>query len=509
MSLSTKITSAVIISWLSRIITIAGNLFLMPILFNSIAREELGLWFLLGNSQAFIGLLGMGFAPTLTRRIALVRTDISDTLTLDHKKSIGELVATGKVVLRYLAVIMFFISFLLGLKLINSIELEEVSRHTIYFSWFLICIGYVTNVYVSYLDCLFIGMGYIASSNFILVIINILTLLGNFFVAKLDGGILALSTVYLFIVLIQRTIFLIYLKLKKPELLNIEGKCNWVLAKEMFKPSIFWWLTSLGQFLILKTDQYFITIFTGAKNIPSYHAAYQLASNLRVLSISFTLSSTSFISKMWKSKKINEVHNIFLKNTKASLALMLIGSCFLFTSGKELTDIWLGKEVFIGYPILITFCFMFIFEVQNVSLIYSARATEFEKYYIPSLVSGLTNIVLTVLLVKPLGLWGVSLGTLISQMLTNNWFSFYKSLPKLQITYKTYISKVIFPCLKWGLFCSISLLLIKLYAYRSMPTINLTFSVITSLIIFTLFMWFNYLEIEQRKLFLSRLFSDK
>jgi O-antigen/teichoic acid export membrane protein len=114
MSASKRIAIAVGISWISRGISIFSGLLLIPILFRFMGKEELGLWFLLGNSQAFLGLLGMGVAPTLTRYIALVKgksgTELDAVLTQDIQEQLGDLVETGRIVLLCVSVFTFFVA---------------------------------------------------------------------------------------------------------------------------------------------------------------------------------------------------------------------------------------------------------------------------------------------------------------------------------------------------------------------------------------------------------------
>ena len=50
-----------------------SSLVSLPILFRLMDEDELGLWQLLGNSQMFLGLLGFGVGPILTRHIALAK----------------------------------------------------------------------------------------------------------------------------------------------------------------------------------------------------------------------------------------------------------------------------------------------------------------------------------------------------------------------------------------------------------------------------------------------------
>lgn len=448
MSASKRIALAVTFSWLSRAVTILANLFLLPILFRFMGKEELGVWFLLGNSQAFLGLLNMGFAPTLMRNIALAKGKSGATpeveLTEESKQQIGDLVVTGRIILQYLAVAVFFISWISGYGVISQLHLKEVSPQIVFWAWTLMCIGYALAVWVSYLDCWLVGIGYVGWNSLIATITSLLMILTSISAVLLGGGLLALALISVISGLIQRFVILGFIRWRTPKLLTIRGKWNAELAKAMVKPSLYCWLTSLGAFLILKTDQYFIALEFGTSNIPSYNAAYQLASNLRNLAISFSLASYSFISQMWQAGDLIAIHKLVIRNSKLALILMACGSSFLLFGGKEVTDLWLGKNVFIGYSILITFCIMFTFEVQNVCLMESARATENEEYAISSLAAGILNVAFTMLLLKPLGLWGIAIGTLLSQMLTNNWYAVYRALLRLKLSLIKYIRHVLF-----------------------------------------------------------------
>jgi O-antigen/teichoic acid export membrane protein len=465
MSASKRIALAVAFSWLSRAVTILANLFLLPILFRFMGKEELGLWFLLGNSQAFLGLLDLGIAPTLMRHIALAKgksgADPGVELTEESKQQIGDLVVTGRIILQWLAVAVFFIAWASGYGLIGQLELKEVSPETMFWAWTLMCIGYAVGVWVSYLNCWLVGIGYVGWDSLIVTVMSLLTILTSIGAVLLGGGLLALAVISVVSGLIQRFAILGFIRWRTPEVLAIPGKWNVELAKAMVKPSLYCWLTSLGMFLILKTDQYFIALVSGTKEIPSYNAAYQLVSNLRNIAISFSLSSSSFLSQMWQAGELKNFHKIVINNCRMGLIIMACGVSFLLVAGKEVTEVWLGENVFVGYKVLVTFCLMFTFEVQNVCLMYSARATENEEYALSSLGAGILNIIFTMMLIKPLGLWGVAMGTLLSQMLTNNWYAVYKPLLRLKLNFKDYVNQVLYLWLLSLLFSLLTSFIIK------------------------------------------------
>src|SRR5580765_4904079 len=102
-------------SWFSRGVTILLGLVLMPVLFRRLPKEELGVWLLLGQSWAALGLFDFGFGMVLTRRIALAIGRSGGTLNGPFAKEVSneifDLVAAGRRVYRWLALIAFAFSF--------------------------------------------------------------------------------------------------------------------------------------------------------------------------------------------------------------------------------------------------------------------------------------------------------------------------------------------------------------------------------------------------------------
>lgn len=449
MSLNKQIYFGVGVSWLGRIITISANLLLIPIMFHHLGKEELGLWFLLYGSQGLIGLLNMGIPPIITRRIALAKgksgTGIEVELTDASKKEIGDLAIIGKTILRTIGLAAFVISSFIGYCFINQLEIVEVPRQTVIYSWVILCAGYSISVWVEYLNCLLTGFGYVGFNNLILTFVSFVTTIINIIVVILGGGLLELSIIFVVTNLIQRCLLVVFIKKYKGHLLNFKGEWSTNTAKSLVKPAFDYWLKSLGTYLILRSDQYFIGTFIGVSAIASYNATYQLVSNLRTLAVAFSQSSIPFISQLWKAGEITNVHKIVKKICLSALLIVSVGTSFLLVSGSNLIQLWIGKDSFVGYEILVVFCLMIFFDTQNVCLIECARATGKDKYGLMSILAGGLNIVLTLILIKPLGLLGVCLATLISLMLTENWYALYEPLSRLKISLGQYAKEIVLP----------------------------------------------------------------
>jgi O-antigen/teichoic acid export membrane protein len=504
-SVSKKIAFAVTVSWVSRGLTILANLFLIPIMFRYMGKEELGLWFLLNNSQSFLSLLGLGIAPTLMRHIAFAKgksggaTDAE--LTEESKRHIGDLVVTGRTILQVLAIVVFFVAWISGYGIIGQLQLKDVSPQIVFWSWTLMCAGYAIGVWVSYLDCWLAGIGYVGWNSIIITGVSFATIVVNVVAIIMGGGILTLAAITVVAGLFQRFAIWMFIRWKQPQMLDIQGKWNSKYARNLVKPSLYTWLTGIGSFLILRTDDYFIAFLGNIKDIPAYRASYQFVSTLYMLVAPIAGSSSVFISQMWQDQKLNDIHRLVIRNARITLCVMGSGVAFVLTAGKEFLEMWLGNGNFIGYPILIVFSVTMTLVAQHNALLVSARATEDEKYVASSLASGLINIVFTSVLIRPFGLLGVALATMLGQMLTNNWYMVYRPIVRLKIGFKNYFDKVVILA---GLNFVLSLVFSRLvnvaisytFGYSMMTSTISSFCVCLSMLCF--FVWFKVFDIDER-----------
>jgi O-antigen/teichoic acid export membrane protein len=140
---------------------------------------------------------------------------------------------------------------------------------------------------------------------------------------------------------------------------------------------------------------------------------------------------------------LSEIHQITLRNARLGLSIMAAGVAFLLVAGGEFIELWLGKGNFVGHNVLLVFCIMLTLEAQHSILAYSSRATEDEKYAPFSFAAGILNIIFTWILIKPLGVLGVAMGTMLAQMLTSNWYAVYRPMVRLRLNFGVYLRQVV------------------------------------------------------------------
>lgn len=409
-------------------------------------REEFGVWIVLGNSTIFLALLNFGVPTTLTRHIAMAKgrsgADPHVELSGEVEQHIADLVVTGRTVLRILAVATSIAAFGIGCAFLYRMELRSVSHERTVLAWLIICVGFAIGVWVSYLECWMAGVGFLGWNALIIASVAVATLIANITAALLGGGLISLASILVAGNLLQRALFLVAIRRSGPRVFQIRGQWNSQYARNLIHPSLNAWMLALGAFLVAQTAVYFIGIQNAAE-VPAYQAANSLMVNLYALASTLAVTSTVFLSQAWQARDFERVRRHTVRLTQIGMTIMAAGVGFVLVAGREFIELWLGKSAFIGYEILLVFCITFTLEAHSVILLTCARSTEDERYAISALTAGALNLVLTWILIGPLGLLGVALSTMIAQILTNHWYGVYRPFVRLKINPREYFRRVV------------------------------------------------------------------
>lgn len=446
MTMDRRIYFAASVSWITRAASMALGLILIPVLFRNMGKEELGLWFMLGQSGAFLALMDFGVSPTLTRRIAFaVGRSGGEPMGEAGRQEVADLMATGKVVYRYLTALVFGVAWVTGFVFLAQIQLKELDYATVWIAWTILCAAHAMGVWAAMWSCVLQGTGHVGWDGLLGFGVQVAVLVAQIIAVLAGAGLITLAVISAIGALLIRLSIPWFIRSREPELFRLEGRWDASMFRSMRDPALKYWATGLGAFLILKTDQFFIAYFEGAGKIPGYHAAYQLVFNLMTLALALAVASQVFISQLWQSNRLAEVHRIVQRNLRFGLIVMACGIACLLAVGEEFMDLWLGAGQFIGYPILAVFCAMLFLETQHTAVATASRSTEDEVFVYWALGAGALNLLLTWWLIKPLGLLGVALGTLLAQMATNNWYAVHRGLWRLQMSKRSYFTRVLLP----------------------------------------------------------------
>lgn len=449
MSTTKRIAFGAAATWVSRMVTIVLGFVLLPMLLGHLPKEEVGIWLLLGQSWAVLGILDLGFGVTLTRRIALAKGKSGgspDTeLTPESRAEIADLVASGSRIYRFMAAGVFVVSFSLGFFYLRNLELHELSHTTVWVAWTILCACQALTVWGSVWVCLVQGMGYVGWDALLATVINGIMLLLQIFAVFLGGGVIALALIATAGALAQRVVTRRFTYRSKPELFAVRGAWNPEVLRGGAALAIRAWLSSLGTVLVFHTDGFFIASAAGAENIPAFRAAFLVVLNMHIIASVFAQSSSVFISQLWQAGQHDEVRRIFQRNLRIGLCVMLCGGAAVLAAGESLFKVWLGPSNYVGSGIMSLFVLLFVLEQQSFIISTSCRATDHEPFAGWMMAGGFIKMLLAFFLIKHLGLFGLALATLVAQLLTAHWFVVWRGLQRLQFGFRRYLLAVVMP----------------------------------------------------------------
>lgn len=513
MSIGKRIAFGAAAGWFGRGVAILLGLVLLPVLFRHLPKEELGVWLLLGQSWAAMGILDFGFGITLSRRIAMAKGKSGAApdapLTPESLSEIADLVASGTRIYRLMAGGVFVVSWLAGLYYLSHLELRGLNQQTVWMAWTVLCISQSINVWATVWNCLLQGVGYVGWDAIISSLVNALTLMTQIVAVLCGGGLVALASAAAVGAVAQRTIIRWFARRTRPDLFALSGRWNPAVLRGMPELAFRAWLTAVGVALVQNTDQFIITAQQGAENLPAFRSACVLVHNFTIIGVSLGLASSVFISHLWNAGNIPEVHRIVKRNCRLGLLVMLCTTAVMVVSGRELFDLWLGQGNYVGLAIIAALLVYETLDTQSYIISTSSRSTEAEDFGISSVLAGVLKIILSLWFIQQWGLLGLAVASLVALLLTNHSYMVLKGLKRLKMPLSDYGRTVLVPVLLWFAAAWVAASLTHAGVAHTSPWVRLLSVTAAVGLIFSWALWSSVLQPSERLRLLAKLSSLK
>jgi O-antigen/teichoic acid export membrane protein len=402
-----------------------------------------GIWLLFLSLGTYIAFFDLGISPTLSREISFI-LGANDSAGLAHNQRIADLLSTSLRLFMILASVVFAIGLIAGGYFLSSISPAE-SWNEIEIAWLIFLLGASINILGGAVFASLYGLGDIATERSIRSITQLLGLGLSYLSLYFGFGITGLAVAWVMQNLLARVIAVIVLYRKHPWLKNVRGNAQKKIVKKIIGPSLKWAATGMGAILILQTDNIIIASILGTAAIPKYEAVAKIAMTLMAFSLLIVTSSSPFLSKSYAAGEKEDVNVMLLRNVRFSVSAIAFLVSFMAIFGDKVITLWLGPGNFAGFPVLWTLLVMVLLEVHHVALATATMATGRIVFVWAALAGGVLNIIISLVLVQHLGLLGVALGTMIAQMLTNNWYAPYVTLVHFEIPILDYMKNTLLP----------------------------------------------------------------
>lgn len=419
------------------------------LVFEFLPMDMAGMWFLFLSIGTYFAFLDLGISPTLSREIAFLAGSSGDDIQGYHK-GVADILATCRRAFQSLSALVFLLGIVAGLIFIKNIapaeNLKEVAT-----AWVIFTVGASFNILGSSAFAALYGLGSVSTERLIRSFSLILGIFVLVLLLYFGYGLIGLCTAWVAQNLLARFLAIVFLNRLYPEVRKAGGRASMKIARKIAVPSIKWAAMGLGALLILQVDTPIIIATIGLSDVPPYEAVLKIVSNLMNFSLLAITSSTPFLSRLYSQGDMNAFKQLLLRNVRIGMIAMIMPSAFLAIFGNFLIDLWLGAGNFVGYAVLWTLLIMFLLEVHHVIHAMAAMAAGHIVFLSVAIGSGVLKVILSLLLASYFGVWGVALGTLIAQALTNNWYAPYFTIKTFSIPYGEYFKKIMLPILLFSL----------------------------------------------------------
>lgn len=197
-------------------------------------------------------------------------------------------------------------------------------------------------------------------------------------------------------------------------------------------------LGKIGYIISTSSDNLVISSMISVKTVGLYSNYTTLTSSVTGFVGVFISSISASIGNLMAQESKDKVYEIYKVSSFINFWLYGFSSICLFCLSDSFIALWLGKEYIMGKGVLILVVLNFLIGglMAPIDSIKSAAGLYKPDRFIP-IIAAIVNLMLSIILVKPLGLSGVFIGTLISTLLFSFWIKpllVYKYIFKRNLT---------------------------------------------------------------------------
>lgn len=471
-----------------------GITFVMtPVLIKNMGNYDYGLWEMVGAIIGYMGILDLGIRPAVSRFAARF-------IALKDEGSLTRLYATAWYFLLAVGLILAAIMVFWALFWPNSLAQGEnnTGRYTI---WLLIIAAQLLVTFPSYVAESFMEayQEYYLKNN-ITIVNSILGAAAVLYFITPDNALILLAAVNC-VGIISKYLFLVWYVQYKRNFLSFKQRYfSLAQLKELLRFSLKTVVQGLASRMENATDSLLIGFFLGPAIVPLYSVPANLVSYIRLIAMNMTHVFMPYFSSLNASGEQQKTINVYIFGSKLTIAALLVLVIGVLLLGETFLYLWVGGEIaeaasdilwilvaFSALPMLNPFANRYLTAID--------RHGFFAKW---APVSAVANISLSMLLVGPMGIQGVALGSLIPSLVFQPIVLMY-CCKHLEIRVATYLKGSLLPLLLPSLAMVGVILLLRHYWVIDGYAVLLGIAAIGSLVFLLvgLFFAFNRHEREQ------------
>ena len=438
-----------------KIVTLGIWFFLTPYILGQLGQSVYGMWIIVGSLVSYGSLLDFGIANAITKYVAeyQARGDFEQARSL---------IAT----VLWLYTIIGMVAILLGAFLapiVPSLFNIPLELHTT-FSWLVFLSGIGLGVSLLGTAPIAVLRGLHRFDMINLIGISGMLLLAGSTVLALHwgGGPLGLAAANILVNLVMQipAVWLIRRNARHLHFGWKGAKRSHIRTVAGFSSALF--VINIAGQLRAKTDEIVVGTFLSVSNVTPYSIAHRLSELPQILTEQFMKVLMPLASKLHSENDQGRLRQLYLISTRLTLAIFLPLGLGITILAKPFLSAWVGIEYapYAGLVLLLVCASLFDTLMWPANFILQGMARH-RLLAIAAIASGLVNLAISIALVRPLGLAGVALGTLIPTVLECLLFVIPYSMRVIGINLRTALREIYLPVIAPSILMGVVLIVLR------------------------------------------------
>lgn len=425
-------------SWFSLGVNILVGIFLSPFILHRLGDSAFGIWVLIFSFTGYYGIFDFGIRSSIIRYVSKY------TATHDLEEVSG-LINTAMFTYSCIGVLSFLITLTACLYVDHFFHIQAGFQSSA--RWLLFVVG--TSVALGFPLGVFGGM---------------LEGLQRFYILNWTNIASSLLRVVLIVYYLHRgygllTVALVTVGLPLAASIVRAAVALWLLPvrfswkyvnrdslRHMANYSGATFMIIVASRLRFKTDAIVIGKFLSSAAISHFYAGSRLIDYTGELINSFAQIIVPMSSQSEAAGQSDRLQKIFILGNRFCAFIALPITVIFVILGKSIIEVWVGSRyVAQGYPVLMTLIFPYtVMQVQGASARVLLGISKHKKLATVALIEGISNLVLSILLVRRYGIVGDALGTAIPMAATYTLFLPHHVCSRLGMRVSSYLRRAYF-----------------------------------------------------------------
>lgn len=433
------------------------GLVMLPFNLRHLGQEAYGLWMLTAGLTLHFSVLDMGYGSAIVKFIAQYRAR-------RDARALNEIASTMFYVYAAIGVVAYLIVIALALNIQHLFRITPEQAHV--GRWILLIIGLniACNFPFSVFGGVIDGFQRYDRNNLVAIATAVCVAAANVSVLLAGYGLVMLvaatTSVRLLAYLVYRlNAYRIYPPLRIRFSCFRKGRLREVTGFSVYS-SIIDWANKLNYDL----DEIVIGVFLGSAPVAVWAVADRIISGIQRLTNQVNGVLFPFIVDSDQTNQNARLRRLLLEGTRISVATVVPIAVALMLLAAPLVRAWVGPKMLGSVPVIQILALVVALRVGNATATTMLKGAGRVRYLaVANIATGLANVAMSALLVRPFGLTGVAVGTLVPVAAATIFVLFPAACRRVEVPVGTAVRFAVWPGVWPALVIALALQLAKPY----------------------------------------------